>query len=642
MLEAERMKKVTLIGAKTDMKKVIEKLYSLGNFEITEYSKNPEDATFDIGEPFEEDELYSELYVKLQAVKASLRIPDSIVLEKISEKDGITKVRQELEEIYAQVKIYENKQDHYLKVLKLLTPKKEELALKKIMDFVPFRNDKTNHVHYIGFVQRNNEHPIEDEFQKIMPTSDYMIDSFEGLTLVAVSIKESDQIKMNKLLDDYDFVELDQKISKATLKNTKFSPAKKYQNIKTISISLKSKITEIRRELKKLGTKNSQFLAAADEYLRENIDQFEAPLKFATSDHTFVIRGWAPAKEIVNIKKSLIAITKGRIFFEESKIEKKDRIPIKLNNPKHVQPFEFFMNLYTLPSYKEIDPTAMMFLTFPLFFGFMLGDIGYGFVTLALFTMLKKKMPKAKSILNAFIVASLSTIFFGFLFGELFGLEEFAINNVQYYLPHVLSRSHQIQDLLSIAVMIGVVHILIGLIVGFINVKNAHGLKMAILEKAGWMMILPLIIWLLTNFLGVITGSIAELLGYIMPPLPVAIGLFVIGAVLTIIGEGVIGLIDVLFLSIMSNILSYARLMAVGLASVSLAVVVNDLAGQMFSSGPIGVIGGILILVIGHTINIALGILSPFLHSLRLHYVEFFSKFYKGGGKKFIAFGAKE
>jgi V/A-type H+-transporting ATPase subunit I len=156
------------------------------------------------------------------------------------------------------------------------------------------------------------------------------------------------------------------------------------------------------------------------------------------------------------------------------------------------------------------------------------------------------------------------------------------------------------------------------------------------------MLIMPFIVWLLLNPFKIITGFIADILNSIMPPLPVVAGMFALGGLLVIIGEGIPGAIEVLFFSLMSNVLSYGRLMAVGLASVSLALVINDMAGQMFAMGLVGIIPGILVLVLGHTINIALGILSPFLHSLRLHYVEFFNKFYKGGGKRYKSFGYSE
>ena len=104
-------------------------------------------------------------------------------------------------------------------------------------------------------------------------------------------------------------------------------------------------------------------------------------------------------------------------------------------------------------------------------------------------------------------------------------------------------------------------------------------------------------------------------------------------------GEGFKGLIELP--SIFSNILSYARLMALGLASVKLAEVVNEFSGEFFQHGGFSVLYGIMLLVVGHAINIGLGILGPFLHSLRLHYVEFFTKFFKGGAKRFSPFGAQ-
>jgi len=104
-------------------------------------------------------------------------------------------------------------------------------------------------------------------------------------------------------------------------------------------------------------------------------------------------------------------------------------------------------------------------------------------------------------------------------------------------------------------------------------------------------------------------------------------------------GEGAKGLIEIP--ALFSHMLSYARLMAVGLASVILAAVINDLAGEMFAAGIAGIIGGVLLLAVGHSVNIGLGLISPFLHSLRLHYVEFFTKFYHGGGIRYIPFGAE-
>jgi len=198
-------------------------------------------------------------------------------------------------------------------------------------------------------------------------------------------------------------------------------------------------------------------------------------------------------------------------------------------------------------------------------------------------------------------------------------VEYFGEQLAGFAIPHLLSRSEQIMDLLTLSLIIGAIHVTLGLLIGFYNEMMHHGFVKAFMEKISWILL-----------------EVAVIVGYFVNVLAgVVIG--VIAIILLGIGEGVKGLIEIP--SIFSNILSYARLMALGVASVKLAEVINHFAGQMFISGAMGIIFGILLLVIGHVINIALGIMGPFLHSLRLHYVEFFTKFYSGGGTSYNPFG---
>ena len=282
------------------------------------------------------------------------------------------------------------------------------------------------------------------------------------------------------------------------------------------------------------------------------------------------------------------------------------------------------MELYSLPKHGEIDPTMLIAIFFPIFFGFMLGDIGYGVVTLALFMAMLKIMPAAKNLLKIMIISSVSTILFGVFFGEFFGYKTI----FGFPLHSYLDRVEQKTLLLMVAIGIGVIHINVGLLAGFYNELRHHGLMKAILAKLSWLLLQAGVALIAINML-----KIAQI------PLYVSGAIIAVSIVMIAIGEGIKGILELP--AIFGNILSYARLMALGLAGVALAEVINDLAGEMFHAGGFGIVAGVIVLVIGHTINMILGIIGPFLHSMRLHYVEFFTKFYEGGGVPFQAFGSK-
>ena len=388
---------------------------------------------------------------------------------------------------------------------------------------------------------------------------------------------------------------------------------------------LQQKRSEIKKRIESLSNEYRGFLAAAEEFLSEQLEKSEAPLKFAATKNSFLIKGWIPSDKLKNSIERLEKSSKNRVYLHFEPAKKEEKVPIMLKNPKIAKPFEFFMDLYTMPVYREIDPTFIVFLTFPLLFGFMLGDIGYGLATLVLSIILKKSMPKAKNFFNILIFASLATIFFGLVFGEFFGLEEIG----SFHLPHILSRAEDTSQLLYLAVAVGALHLNLGLVLGFINEFKSHGFMTALFAKGAWFVLEAGVVLIALSALKIIS-------------LPAYFGITVIllSAAMLFKGEGVRGPIEMP--SLFSNMLSYARLMAIGLSSVVLAMIVNDSAKGFFAKGGLLILAGILILVVGHTINIMLGLLGSFLHSLRLHYVEFFTKFFHGGAEKYRPFGAKE
>ena len=362
---------------------------------------------------------------------------------------------------------------------------------------------------------------------------------------------------------------------------------------------------------------------------------------------------------VVSITQALEKATGGKIFVTELAKGEHDIVPVEYNNPSFARPSQLLMDTYSRPKYTELDPTLMISIVFPIFFGLILGDVGYGILLLALCFGLRKfiKGEEGQQLIAVLRNASISSIFFGVLYSEFLGFP--------CPWPYLLPSRHlniggegghgpNIPGLMMMAVWIGIMHITLGRVLGIVNHaqqdQGSHRTK-AVLANAGWICVMwgiLIVIWSMVPMPYMPDFTI-------MPKVFMGINAAaVVGAVMLVVGVVFIGRDSGLELvelpSIISHVLSYARIVAVGLSSVAIAMVVNFIAIGMLINpqlenitiiGVLFIIIGVAVFLIGHALNMALGILGGGLHSIRLHYVEFFTKFYKGGGRKYSPLGIK-
>lgn len=356
------------------------------------------------------------------------------------------------------------------------------------------------------------------------------------------------------------------------------------------------------------------------------LDEFEIYSRIGETEHTFTVYGWIPFDEVHNLKIHLREKIGADLMVNQLDIpnELNNKVPVALENPRSIKSFENLTKMRAIPAYFDIDPSTLIAIFMPIFFGMMVGDVAYGAILLLIAYFLSKKVKTGifGDLIRTIIYGSVWSIFFGFMFGEFMGTLGGSIG----LKPILLDRteSGSVLKLLYMVIGVGVVHILLGLILGIGNAVK-HKNKSHLLEKGGMLIGLIGLLVLVGKILKILPASFS-IPGYLL----LGSGIVLLG-----VSYGKTGVIlgPIEFIGLLGNILSYLRIAALGLASVFLAKVANDMVGMIGN-----LVVGILVAVLIHSLNIIMAAFSPTIQSLRLQYVEFFRRFYEGGKVEFSPF----
>lgn len=423
---------------------------------------------------------------------------------------------------------------------------------------------------------------------------------------------------------------------------TKHPPKVRYERLCKQIESNDADSCRAQKEIAEFAGSREDIAFVAD-YFRIQKEKYSALEKLAMTNRVFVLRGYIPEKRVEKVVGALEKSYTVAVEVTDPDRETQDA-PVLLENNAFAAPVESITEMYSLPGKDDIDPNPVMAFFYYVFFGLMLSDAGYGLlmVIAMLFAKAKLKLePKMKKTVNMFLYCGISTMFWGTMFGSWFGDA-----------PQVIAREFFGKEIGSTAVWFEPVNdpmklLLYSFLFGIIHLFVGLGVRFYMLWKDGKH--LDAICDVVPVYL-LVTGAAPLCAGIIIdvPTMLTTIGkyLAIAGAVLTVLtsgrssknilgklGGGLYGLYNTAS-GYLGDILSYSRLLALGLSTGVIATVIN-LLGTMPGNKIVKLILFIFVFLVGHTANIAINLIGTYVHTNRLQYVEFFSKFYEGGGRSF-------
>ena len=473
----------------------------------------------------------------------------------------------------------------------------------------------------MGIAPKKDFSPLKDEIGKLAEGLCYFaetaISDTEVCILVISLLKDEDEVL--SLLRKWDV----ERINPGSLKGT---PSSVISNIDSRIKEINLEQEKCREAIRKAAAQWRSKLKGLRELLFIERDRAEIYSNFAKTESAFVIEGWVTEKKADKIVSEIETCCEGMVFSEISEPDEPvEKLPVELNNPGILKHFELLVKLYASPKYDEIDPTVLIFPTFLFFFGLMITDAMYGVMCLVLGIFILRGAGKYYSLYKSagllLTLGGASTVFLGSMTGGWFGnfgSEYLGLTFLDSLV--VINPMVDVSNFLLFAIGVGLLHLNVGIVMGII--KNTRRKDIPAALKHVWIFFL----------------EIALVCYYFEAMTPALI--FVVPAFLMLLyaekGMALFGVTGLL-----GDSLSYARLMALGLVSFGLAVAINALAKMTWGIEYVGWLVSISIFIFGHLFSFVLNLMGAFAHGIRLHFVEFFGKFYSGGGDDFEPFSIK-
>jgi len=649
MLRPEEMTRAVVVGSIDSLDSTIESLYELGILHLIDFTE--QDEEFKLGQPLGKASGASQSLLKLRSMIRSLNLEEHKPSEKVPVKSIETKLEQALVTLDMNAS---TKAESRQRIQSLIREKESEIrALEPVSAFdIPLElYEGYGSIAALAGVCRTDP---SGALASRLRDYDLSVRARKADYAVALFARAEEASEASRVLTEHGFQET--KLPKLT-----GVPAAIIKRHRAEIADLEKDLERTEKDLETIRHEFADFIIASEEHLSIEVMKAETPLRIATTANSFVIDGWIPTARARDLQAALNTMCCGLAFVETLPTERGDDPPVLLKNAKPVKPFEFFIDLVSTPKYDEIDPTIVLFLTFPLFFGFMMGDLGFGLAVASLGAFMRlrlKSYPDLQKLGTIILAGGIMASLFGlFVFAEAFGVpfhppeahpDEHSWESVAYIPIHpLLDKMTDIKEMLALSLLAGWVHLTLGFVMGFVN-QIHHNRKHAF-GKVAWLLILLGLFIEIMSIAGHATGTsgfvndallawvpdVGTSIAGINASIP-AVALIIVGIIGLSLTEGPMALSEVI--GLFTNLVSYTRLAALAVGKGAMALAFNTMLFPLiFESHNIGMIiaGALALFVTQMFFVFFLGALSAGIQAIRLNYVEFFLKFFEGGGTEF-------